>query len=276
MDSGDDCPMLLVRNWNEECTLGEFADRAHSYLTELIPMHPLFSNLRLVGKSMKDSPDLMGDLSNLEAWIFKRAWMKKMPTGVVYTELDSNGNPTAASREGMGFYTSVSNLKSWDAKVDIDMRAACGNANASNITLPRKNHPEFQQQPLMGQLLELVVKHWPVRCASVGNSSWFDSVSWTGEPRARDGHAEIGWLTYIADPSIADILPPEVAVKRVGPGVVFQLGDHFSSHERPEDVALGLRVKDALAAAGKLKVANISRGWTAGLGSRLPIEAPSA
>jgi hypothetical protein len=260
MDLGDECPKLLVRCWDEECTLGEFADRAHAYLTELVPMHPLFSNLRLVGKSMKDSPDLMGDLSNLEAWIFKRAWMKEMPTGVVYTDLDSKGNPTAASREGMGFRTSVSNLTGWDSKCDITMSAARSNSNNCNIVLPRKNHPEFQQQPLMGRLLELVVKHWPVRFASVGNSGWHDRVSWAGEPRDREGEAEIGWLTYIADPSIAEVLPPEVAVKRVGPGVVFQLGDHFSSHERPEDVALGLRVKDALGAAGKLKVANIPRG----------------
>lgn len=260
MDLGDDCPMLLVRNWNQGCTLGEFAEQAHAYLTELIPMHPLFSNLRLVGKSMKDSPELMGDLSNLEAWIYKRACMEKMPTGVVYTDLDSAGNPTATSREGMGFRTSVSNLTDWDSKCDITMSADRAYSNNCNIVLPRKNHPEFQQQPLMGQLLELVVKHWPVRCASVGSGHWFSSVSWTGEPRDREGHAEIGWLTYIADPSIAEVLPPEVAVKRVGPGVVFQLGEHFSSHEQPEDVALGLRVKDALAAAGKLKVANIPRG----------------
>jgi hypothetical protein len=260
MDLGKDCPKLLVRNWNEECTLGEFADQAHAYLTELIPMHPLFSNLRLVGKSMKDSPDLTSDLSNLKDWIYKRAWDKKMPTSFVWTDVDSKGNPTTASRGGTGFHASVSNLKSWDSKVDIDMSAARNHGNICNIVLPRKNHPEFQQQPLMGQLLELVVKHWPVRFASVGNGYWFNTVSWTGEPRDREGEAEIGWLTYIADPSVADILPPEVIVKRVGPGVVFQLGDHFSSHERPEDVALGLRVKDALAAAGKLKVANIPKG----------------
>jgi hypothetical protein len=260
MDLGNDCPELLVRCWDKECTLGEFADRAHAYLTELIPMHPLFSNLRLVGKSMKDSPPLMGDLSNLQDWIYKRACMEKMPTGVVYTDLDSEGNPTAASRKGMGFRTSVSNLKSWDAKVDIDMRAACGNANACNIVLPRKNHPEFHQQPLMGQLLELVVKHWPVRFASVGNGNWGNTVNWVGDPKEFQQNVEIGWLTYIADPSVADVLPPEVAVKRVGPGVVFQLGEHFSSHQRPEDVALGVRVKDALAAAGKLKVANIPKG----------------
>jgi hypothetical protein len=259
MDLGDDCPKILVRCRSEDCTLGDFAERAHTYLSQLILLHPLFSNLRLVGRSMKDSPPLENDLSNLRDWIDRRAWWTKMPTGVVYTNLRENSKPTSQSMGGMGFKISVSNLKGWDQKIEIDLEAGVSlSSNICNIVLPRKDHPEFQQQPFMGDLLELIVKHWPVSYASVANGGWNNAVNWTEEPPPQD-QIEIGWLTYVADPSIAKALPPGIASHRCGPGVVFQLAEHFTSYKNPDDVALGLRVKQALAAAGRLRVSDKPR-----------------
>jgi Immunity protein 52 len=254
MNTDEDCPELLVRCRPEDYSLGEFSDKAHAYLSELIPLHPLFSDLRLVGKNEKDSPPLQPNLANLQDWILRRAWWTKMPTGLVYSDLDQNSMPTEASRGGMGFKIGVSNLKSWDGKVAIDMRSSLSKSgNTCNIILPRKNYPEFYQQPLMGQLLELVVEHWPAKYASVSNIGWNNAVNWVGEHASRAGQFEIGWLTYVADPSVAEALPSKIQVRRFGQGVIFQLTEEFSSYKNPEHVALGLRVKEALAAASKLQ-----------------------
>jgi hypothetical protein len=254
MDLGHDCPEFLVRCQPKDCTLGDFAEKAHAYLSELLPLHPLFSNLQLVGKSMKDSPPLENDLSNLKDWIYRRSWRKKMPTGVEYTHCDESGKPTALSTDGMGFKIGVSNLKGWDHKIDIDLQAGVNlSRNTCNITLPRKNHPEFEAQPFMGDLLAIIVKHWPVTFASLANGGWHNVVNWLGEMKDFQQNVEIGWLTYVADPTIAEALPPDIKAHRLGPGVVFQLAEHFTSYKNPEDVALGLRVKQALAAAGRLR-----------------------
>jgi hypothetical protein len=256
MDFGHDSPILLVRSQPKDCTLGEFAERAHAYLLELSYKHPIFTNLRLVGKNMKDSPPLENDLSNLRDWIDRRAWWKKMPTGLEYTRLDPKGRPTSESAGGMGFKISVSNLKSWDQKVEIDLEAGVNDitTNNCNIILPRRIYPECRQQPFLGDLLQVLVKHWPVNYASIASTGWHTAVNWIGEPSSRERQIEIGWLTYVADPTIAEVLPPGIAAHRLGPGVVFQLAEHFTSYKNPEDVALGLRVKLALAAAGRLRM----------------------
>jgi hypothetical protein len=258
MDLGHDCPEFLVRCQPKDCTLGDFAEKAQAYLSELLPSHPVFSNLRLVGKSMKDSPPLENDLSNLRDWIYRRSWWKKMPTGVEYTDRDSKGQPTSKSMGGMGFKVCVANLKDWDDKVSINFEAGVNrSSNICNLTFPRKNHPEFEAQPFMGDLLGIIVKHWPVRFASLANGGWNNAVNWLGEMKDFQQNVEIGWLTYVADPTIAEALPPDIKAHRLGPGVVFQLAEHFTSYKNPDDVALGLRVKQALAAAGRLRAPDL-------------------
>lgn len=255
MSQGDACPILLARCRIADCTLGEFAERAHNFLLELIPLHPGFADLRLVGKSVKDSPALAADLSNLKDWILRRAWLDRLPIGCEYTNLDLDGKPTLDSRGGLGFSLGVSNLKGWDGKVDISLSDGNGPSAICNIELPRKNHPEFQQSALMRKILEVVVRHSSVRYASVASGGWHTAVNWSYEQPDDDlRNIEVGWLTYVEDASIADALPLGIAVQPLGHGVMFQLCERFLSYERPEDVALGLRVKGALAAAGKLGV----------------------
>jgi hypothetical protein len=259
MDFGHDCPTLLVRCQPKDCTLGDFAERAHAYLSELLPLNPMFSNLRLVGKGMKDSPPLESDLSNLRDWIDRRSWWRKMPTGLVYTHLDSKGRPTSESTGGMGFKVCVANLRDWDDKVSINFEVGVNEVttNNCNIVLPRRDGLEFQQKPFVGQLLQVVVKHCSVSYASVASTGWHNVVNWIDEPSDRAGQIEIGWLTYVADPTIAEALPPDIKAYRLGSGVVFQLAEHFTSYKNPQDVALGLRVKQALTAAGRLRAPDV-------------------
>lgn len=253
---GDTNPELLARCHRASLTLGEFAQRVQAFVAELVPLHPAFADLRLVGKRESDSPPLLRDLSNLEPWIFDRSWYDNLAPVSRYTNLGPEGRPTASSQGLMGFKVGLSNLKGWDGKVDVDLRLGSPDSpNTCNIVLPRKAHPEFRQSQLPQQLLELVVRHWPVRYASFSILGWHNAINWVGDKAARQGNFEIGWLTYVNDPSIAAALPPDVRAKPLGSGILFQLAEHFTSHERAEDVALGLRVKQALESAGKLRIA---------------------
>ena len=114
-------------------------------------MHPLFAdNMHLVGKSAKDCPPLSSDLSNLEAWILERGCHPRPPTNGLYSNLSAKGKPTADSRGSMGFRFSLSDLKGWDGKVSVSMDTGLSHRSGTcAIVLPRKNHPEFKQMPLM-------------------------------------------------------------------------------------------------------------------------------
>jgi hypothetical protein len=252
-DVGATCPDLLVRCHRTPCTLGEFADKSYAFLSELIPLHPGFAQLRfIVGRSKVGSPLLEPDLSNLRAGIFEYGWDHEADPAV-FSELDNDGKPTANSRSRLGFRLSLSNWTSWDDKIDMSAKAGSGGSLADHClaTFPRKAYPEFSRHPLAGQLLEVFVKHWHVHYASYATRGWNSGFNFNDH----DPHnMEIGWLNYVDDPRVAEALPRDVACKTLGAGVMFQLGDRLLNPDDPDDLALASRVKQALAAAGKLKV----------------------
>jgi hypothetical protein len=255
MDSGDDCPDLLVRCHEIPCTLGEFADKAQAFMAELMPLHPGFAQLRFTGRKKADSPLLEPDLSNLRQGIFERSWDRQAPDDWRH-DWGADCQPAAHSRHDLGFRLSLTNLTGWDEKIDVSAKLGSLTVNGCDATLPRKVYPEFRQQPLAGQLLEVFVRHWPTRYASYATRGWNWRFNFEHRKPEEQGNMEIGWLHYASDPSVAEALPQDAGItcKTLGKGIVFQIGDHLPDFDSPADVALATRVRQALAAAGKLKV----------------------
>ena len=252
MDLGDHCPELLARCHPGIYSLKDFIAKAHAFVEELQRFHPAFRTLHLVGKSDRDSPALAPDLSNLDRWLLARAWDAKAPR-YWFSHLDANDLPTPDTTVSLGFNLGLTNLQSWDDKVDVSVHAGCARSAVCNFILPRKSLPEFRRPPLPRQLLELVLRHWPVRFASYSTGGWNRNVNWIGEQEDHKGCMEIGWLTYVDDPRVAHALPAGIDAQPLGAGVVFELTDHLSSFEDAADVAQGLRVKQALREAGLLR-----------------------
>jgi hypothetical protein len=211
-DLGHGCPQLLARCRYVPYTLGEFAEKVRAFLRDVLPLHPLFSELHLIGRSAKDSPPLTSDLSNVQAWILERGWDPLASSHAAYSDLDATGRPTLDSRGRLGFMFLVGNLKGWDTKIRIDISTGIpSNVGICNFIFPRKNHAEFRELPLMRDLLGVVVKHWPVDYASVAFGGWNRAINWNDEDDVlgdrRIDRIEIGWLTYMKDSSIVQALP---------------------------------------------------------------------
>ena len=250
IDSGNDCPELLARcEATPDWTLGQFADRVCAFVAEFVALHPMFADIRLCGRSAKDSPPLLSDLSNLRPWVLERSWSRDAPSP--YTNLDAAGIPTVESSGSVGFSLSLTNGTGWDGTVDVGISRAgtCCSGMTGDITLARKDHPEFKGGPLPMGLIEVMVRHWPVKYASYGLGGWNRKVNFA-LPADQRGPIEAGWLTYVADPSIAAHLPPGVEPKPLGRGVVFQLTPQISRYDHDGDVALGQDLKARLDASG--------------------------
>lgn len=151
-------------------------------------------------------------------------------------------------RGSLGFSFSLDNDRRWDSKIGLSI----GSVGAKNfesviqLTLARKNHPEFQSGPLPFQLLALFVKHWPVKAASFGFKGWDDVVNFSMPAGQDKTFIRAGWLTYFDKPDLVQQLPPVYALHPVGFGVALQLTPHMARWDDEADLTLGRRLKAAI------------------------------
>ena len=254
IDSGRENPMLRTAYWTAEpFSLGEFMDRTEALLRDLRALHPGFGALHFSGTNPKKPPAVADDLSNVRPWLFKEAWDRQWPKS--YTALDEEGRPTLMSVGS--FSASFSNWKGFDDKFDIRLSSSGmlrDHYLASCVMkLPRKNNNEFIEGPLPLQLLETVLKHWPIGYADYTTGGLLKAVNLAESREEHAGTRDIGWLTYTDDPQVAEALPADVVdVQRVGTGFCFRIGERMPSFENEQDVARLRAVREALRQAGKL------------------------
>jgi hypothetical protein len=256
IDSGLTNPMLRTADWTAEpLTFGEFMDRTEALLRDLRALHSGFCTLHFVRTDPKRPPAVADDLSNVRPGLLKEAWDRQWPKS--YTALDEKGCPTPVSVGA--FRTSFSNWDGFDDKFDVSLsssgvlrdhyQASCV------IKLPPKNNTEYTEGPLPLQLLETVLKHWPIGYADYTTLGLLKAVNMAESKEERAGTRDIGWLTYTDDPQVAEALPASVVdVQRVGPGFCIRIGERMPSFENEQDVARLRAVREALRKAGKLYV----------------------
>lgn len=253
---GEDNPALMSFIKPQVLTLGEFVERVHAFTCELLTLDPALQGLGLViGDRHSGYPIVQPGASNLPELLYEWAWDREPP--FPYTPLDEKGRPMPSSVGCMGYRFGLTNNKGWDDKVDVAFGYMGGGADAGNVanfTFGRVGYPQFRNDAELARaLLSTLVKHWPVEIASYGFKGVHKTVNWLGENDKGRNHLELNWLTYTEDPSVAEALPPDIDVQRLGPGILFQLTPEILSPYQPEHVALAERVRESLRAAGKLK-----------------------
>lgn len=253
MNSGDQGPVLLARCVRGlPVTLDQFAERCQAYLTDLIALHSGFAGLHFVKSGdPKKPPVLTADFANLMEGLMAYGWDPKLSG---YTELGLDKKPTGNTVGN--FRLSLSNWLGFDDKFDVTVAVSPKSYHPTNCVLdfPSLNHPEFLSGPLPMQILDVVLKHWPVRYASFETRGWNNEFNWSRPNEETRGCFELGWHTFVDDASVAEALPPDVTVRKVGNGIVFSLFDSMPDFTNPAHVERGRQVRAALERAGKLKI----------------------
>lgn len=245
-------PILLAR-----CTRGlklsfdQFSQTCSAFMADLTALHPGYAGLHFVRPGDPRLQEALApDLSNLDACLQQHGWDANLPN---YTEQDAQGRPT---RESFGDYQLLlSNWSGFDHKFSVSVRMSPTTYLPSNCVLdmPGANHPEFLGRELSQALLGVVLKHWPVRYASYALRGWNTGFNWSWPDDERAGCFEIGWHTFVDDPRVAEALPADVTVQRVGSGILFSLFDEMPDVNDPAAVERARDVRARLAEAGWLK-----------------------
>lgn len=244
-------PILLAR-----CTRGRrisfeaFSRTCQAFMRDLTALHPGFAGLNFVraGDPQRQAA-LLPDLSNLDEGLRQHGWR----ANAKYTEKDEHGRPTPQS---IGDYQlSLSNWTDFDHKFDVSVTTSPTTYLPTNcvVDLPGPDYPEFLTLALSQALLGAVLKHWPVRYASYAQRGWNQGFNRSGPQEDWTGCIEIGWHTYVDEPRVADVLPSDVTVQRVGSGILFTLFDHMPDVNNPATVERAREVRARLAEAGLLK-----------------------
>lgn len=253
MDVDDANPTVLARCARGlRLTFDEFSQTCHAFMRDLVALHSGFEGLSFVrAGDPRRHATLQPDLSNLDEGLQLHGWSPNLKQ---YSDVDAQGRPT---RQSQGYYhLLLSNWRDVDHKVDVSVRMSPVNHLPSTcvIDLPGPSHPEFRSRGLSLDLLGVVFKHWPVRYASYAPQGWNRRFNWSLPENERAGCFEIGWHTFVDDPRVAEALPADVTVQRVGTGILFTLFDEMPDVNDPATVERARDVRARLAEAGWLKL----------------------
>ncbi len=253
---GEDNPGLMSFIKPQVLTLGEFVQVAHSFARDLIALDPALEGLGLLINGKRSGyPIVQPNAANLRDLLYEWAWDHQ--PAFPYVPVDDAGRPVDASTGPMGFQMTLTNNLGWDEKVDIafgPMGSGADFGNVANFTFGRVANPQFRTDVRLARaLIATLVKYWPVEIACYGFAGIHQVVNKVADNTKGRKNLELNWLTYTDDPSVAEALPPDINVQRLGPGILFQLTPEILSPYQPEHVALAERVRESLRAAGKLK-----------------------
>lgn len=242
----DDLRLRLHANWMQlPRTLGEFIDERIEFLRRLRGVHPLFrEGLHLLGDNRKTSPALEPDLSNVELFALKRAWNTSAGPSCC-DNLNSDGLPTRQSTSRLGFDCAVDNLRRHDKdNVLIEMSGGSTNPEQGGgvgMDLPFAGAPEFSDPAFLQELLRVVVDYWKPERAGISNTALREAV------KIRPSYAAaVGWLNYLDDRAVVNVLPADVHHEPFGPGVLFTIRPDPPLQDIEGAVQKALRIRDAL------------------------------
>jgi hypothetical protein len=243
-----DDPLSLVVRWQQGCrNLGDFADRVQRIVSALRAASPFFHHLYLIGNGKKDSPALADDLSNLRPWIFSRAWNDLAPKS--YSHRLPDGTLSAESMGELGFAFDLGNLQPPVSKITLRVSDGGPLGGGLSISLPPWR-TELHTVASVKTMLTSILPAWDVRCAYTSTLAWNERVN----PDATDGiKLPIGGITYSSEASLIDVLSEETPHERLGSGVLVVITER-PDLLTPADVQRALRLRDRLAASGRLSL----------------------
>ncbi len=203
-------------------TFGHFIESTHALLRKLQAAHPVFRDGLAMWTSTPKTIPLAPDLSNLRELMLERAWDRKAPDAI--SKLDDKGRPTEDSTSQLGFGCVFGHaIPKVAGDMHISLYSIPDNnyaAGGVSIYFPKTGFTEFGDCDFVKSLLRLCVEHVDPDIAGVDRQDVTAAAVALAEPLAQDEWLPASWLSYYANPRVAEVLPPGETVERFGSGGV--------------------------------------------------------
>ena len=224
-----------------------------NFVLRLKHVSSLFENLFVEGETRY--VPLHSDLSNLEQELAKVSRLRDLS----YTNEDRKDVGFAlTSFSRLGFDGSFVDAKSSKERL-VDLSISCGQLElgrkpvAPNSVILEMS-PKVQTPPLLRGLFDETVRFWRPADATIIRSDVRRPLGLT------IGEVHPGWLTYIADTSVADCVPADFVCEPFVDGVVILAAERPGTADDPDYMARLFRLRDALRPQGWLsKRAELSK-----------------
>jgi len=237
---------LTVRWRNRPITAREYLAFSKGLLQRLAAFDPVFNNLFSWGKGPNQKAWFAENYSDLEDKVFPQI----NEEDIRYQNPDpDNWVLTLDSTCFKGFRMSYSNTdKLEEGQLTVGIGAGAMDDDITNVVhieFPEVNYPQFYDYNFVSALMKVVIAYCEPREGFVISHPFWEAVESEDEPV---GTCPIGWLTYLADPAVNDLLPSDVEREKLSTGGILIILKHNPppSPENPEDVASAIRIRDAV------------------------------
>lgn len=237
---------VVLTYWrNRTLTAHEAFAQMAAFLRRLQVFSEVFSNLYVSNYVIDDQIRLQPDFSNFEAEV-----AACVDHDIGYTNVDPQDLAfSMTSCSAMGFNGYFSTVPS-DQDNGCWIKIICGQEEDGLEGAPNQVHilvsPELATPLFLRGLVKQTVQFWRPANALLSQSKVSNSVK---QPVAE---ASIGWLTYMANPDVGQVLPDDVAREAFADGVLIQASDRPGRVDDADYIDRLIRLRDTLRPLGFL------------------------
>lgn len=237
---------LIIRFKNRILTVEEYIEFSKIILIKLENIHPIFQNLFGWGHEINLLSNFKLDKNDFKEVVFNQINDKD----IAYNNIDSNNKDMHLdSRSWIDFSNSYSNTKKQEDG-QITVKISCGGTTSKTgsliIDFPIYNYPEFKKYTFVSNLMKICIGLFDdVEYAVVISNLFRRKV------RSEKTNMWIGWITYIPNISVFNILPSFIHKEYFNKGVLFSFSE-IPPLIQNKDVEVAIRIRNELQIRGIL------------------------
>lgn len=242
---------IIIRFHDKEMTAREYISFSKDILMQLKYFSDDFKTLYAWGTEANAGTYLKEDLTDFESVVLNQL----RDDEIAYSNPDkSNKDFTLDSKCFIGYrnsYSTNQDYKQDQITVTIEAgkeSAKKNDAGILNFKFSKSLQSKLDLQYLL-KLLELNVNLVNPYYATVSSFKFNERIN------KDDTDIEIGWITYIADTKIIDLLPSDIEKKHIiNRGTIFWISKEKALSTNEYDVKKGIEIRDILALKGFLDI----------------------
>jgi len=225
-------------------TAREYLAFSKGFLQTLAKFDPMFSNMFSWGNGPNQESWFADNYSDLEDKVFPELDDDE----IRFQNPDpDNWKLTLDSKSFIGFITSYSN-EDEEGQFTVNIGAGAPDGDTTSVVsieFPRVNYPQFHDYDFVSALMKVVIEYCKPRKGFVISHPFWDTVR---SEEVKSSTCPIGWLTYLADPTVNDLLSPDVEREVLSTGGTLITLKHspLPSPDNTDDVAAAIRIRDIL------------------------------